>query len=403
MGSFEDIVYSATDSLVGSQDFSVGLRIHRDDDRPGYDLSVRFRSEKSRPVTKSVRFDIRRSSRLGIPRDEFLEIIPKNGGTMLRSQEIETEIDYSYSRHALDYLSFLLQTNRDSTGFPSNSPELLALIKFIDHRFPFPPVNSEKTLTGQHASPSLSSLRFPYTSLPDLVPVAPIRSKPARMYYSAEGSPSSEVDHAPGFMGRLAHMDPDRWQSLRGGLRRFGLESGLFQDLRVKTSGEASIDPVQIEVQVHNGSPVDLIDVGYGVNQCLPILVEILAGAETARDGERMYSLQQPEVHLHPSGQAELASLFVHAYREWGSRFLIETHSDHIIDRIRIEVRLGRLNPKDVSILYFAPQRDGHEAQQGDVGIHTMTLDKYGNLENPPEGYREFFSKETDRLLGFTN
>ena len=50
----------------------------------------------------------------------------------------------------------------------------------------------------------------------------------------------------------------------------------------------------------------------------------------------------------------------------------------------------------DVSILYFEPKGNA-------VKIHSMTLDEAGNLRGAPPGYRKFFIKETDRLLGFTD
>ena len=132
------------------------------------------------------------------------------------------------------------------------------------------------------------------------------------------------------------------------------------------------------------------MDVGYGVSQSLPILVDVMAATE------RTFLLQQPEVHLHPRGQAELASLFVEAVRKRRNRFLIETHSDYVIDRVRISVRKGILKPDDVSILYFEPAGAA-------VTIHDLTLDADGNLRNAPAGYRDFFVKETDRLLGFAD
>lgn len=106
--------------------------------------------------------------------------------------------------------------------------------------------------------------------------------------------------------------------------------------------------------------------------------------------------MQQPEVHLHPRGQAELASLLIESFRKLGNRFLIETHSDYIVDRVRICVREGTVKADDMSILYFEPKGNA-------VAIHSMTLDDHGNLQDAPAGYRDFFAKETDRLLGFAD
>ena len=73
---------------------------------------------------------------------------------------------------------------------------------------------------------------------------------------------------------------------------------------------------------------------------------------------------------------------------------MVETHSDYIIDRVRILTKQGTLRPEDVSILYFAPDRNA-------VEIHNISLDANGNLQNVPPGYRDFFIRESDRLLGF--
>ena len=53
-----------------------------------------------------------------------------------------------------------------------------------------------------------------------------------------------------------------------------------------------------------------------------------------------MFLLQQPEVHLHPSAQAALGSLFCQVAAA-GKQLIVETHSDHVIDRIRMDVRDG--------------------------------------------------------------
>jgi len=129
-----------------------------------------------------------------------------------------------------------------------------------------------------------------------------------------------------------------------------------------------------------------LIDVGYGVSQALPIIVDILQSTSG------LFLIQQPEVHLHPQAQAALGSLFAkQAGRK--RKLLIETHSDHLVDRIRMEVRDGTLNPSDVSLLYFERLKHGSL-------IHNLELDKNGSITNPPPGYRQFFMNEERSLLG---
>ena len=73
---------------------------------------------------------------------------------------------------------------------------------------------------------------------------------------------------------------------------------------------------------------------------------------------------------------------------------IIETHSDHLLDRVRMDVRDGKigLKPEDVSILYF-------ERGELDVRIHSLRIDEEGNILGAPEGYRRFFMEEVQRSL----
>ena len=134
----------------------------------------------------------------------------------------------------------------------------------------------------------------------------------------------------------------------------------------------------------------NLIDVGYGVSQALPVITELLRD-----DSPQMFLLQQPEVHLHPSAQAALGSLFCSIVADTDRQIIVETHSDHLLDRIRMDVRDKRtsLKPEDVSILFF-------ERDELDVNIHSIGIDQEGNILNAPLSYREFFMEETRRSIG---
>ena len=96
---------------------------------------------------------------------------------------------------------------------------------------------------------------------------------------------------------------------------------------------------------------------------------------------------------MHPRGQAELSDFICNAFKVSGNRFLIETHSDFIVDRMRLLVREGVVSESDVSIIYFEPSGSS-------VKLHNIDLDEYGNLLNCPISYRGFFSKEANRLVG---
>ena len=246
-----------------------------------------------------------------------------------------------------------------------------------------------ESLTGLligRRSPAGWRLWLPDT--PPVVSIAPLRSKPKRTYDPVREAAAPDGGHVPMLMMRLDRTKNDEWSSLHDDLIEFGDYSGLFSDIKVRGHGRQMSDPFQLQVKVRSGTYANIMDVGYGVSQSLPILVDV----RTAK--RHTFLLQQPEVHLHPRAQASLAVLFAESWKQNKNRFLIETHSDYIVDRIRILVRKRLLKPGDASILYF-------ESKRNSVVIHSIGIDTDGNLRNVPDEYRDFFLHETDQLLGF--
>ena len=78
----------------------------------------------------------------------------------------------------------------------------------------------------------------------------------------------------------------------------------------------------------------------------------------------------------------------------YNNQFVIETHSDYMVDRACIEIQRGNIPPEDVSVIYFETKKDHVQA-------HNISFDKEGNLINAPKNYRDFFIKENNALLGF--
>ena len=216
---------------------------------------------------------------------------------------------------------------------------------------------------------------------------SPIRTRPKRTYDRRVPLPHPEGQHVPMELAKLKASHSKNWKDLSEELSRFGSESGLFKDVNVKPLGKSS-DPFQVQITI-SGPPSNLIDVGYGVSQVLPLLVDCLS--ETGK----MYLIQQPEVHLHPKAQAQLGSLLGYLAIKQKKQFLVETHSDHLIDRVVMDVRDGKhgLKPKDVRILYF-------ERKRNYVRVHPMEIDDCGNLIGAPPGYRRFFLEEEKRFIG---
>jgi predicted ATPase len=217
--------------------------------------------------------------------------------------------------------------------------------------------------------------------------VAPIRSKPHRTYDLIRDVPGPEGKHVPMLLSDLA-VDTKRWSLLESDLKAFGTQSGLFTRIEVKRKGAKESDPFQLHIGTGRFA-FNLIDVGYGVSQVLPILVDCIQ----ARPGS-VFLLQQPEVHLHPRAQAQLGTFLSELANQRGLRFVIETHSDHLIDRVRMDVRDGRgLPAKDIGLVFF-------ERRGSYVSAHPMTIDPQGELIGAPDGYRRFFMEEQRRFIG---
>ena len=221
---------------------------------------------------------------------------------------------------------------------------------------------------------------------------APVRSKPRRTYDPSRPAHDPEGETIPMYLSATFFEDKKSWNTLKDALETFGQEAGLFDEIAVKPLGKRGSEPFQMQIRKRAtramGPMRNLIDVGYGVSQVLPVITELFRDSETP-----MFLLQQPEVHLHPSAQAALGSLFCRI-ADRRRQLVIETHSDHLLDRVRMDVRDGRgkLKPDDVSILFF-------ERGNLDVRIHSLRLDGEGNVLDAPQSYRRFFMEETKRSL----
>ena len=122
-------------------------------------------------------------------------------------------------------------------------------------------------------------------------------------------------------------------------------------------------------------------NVGFGLSYTLPVLTALLAEPGT------LCLIENPEAHLHPRGQTRVAELASRAARA-GVQVVVETHSDHFLDGVRIAVRDRLLSPNDVAIHYF--EREG-----GTSRVVSPQVDAEGRLSAWPAG---FFDQHEDNL-----
>ena len=215
-----------------------------------------------------------------------------------------------------------------------------------------------------------------------------IRTKPLRTYTPGIESHDGEGSHVPFEIAKMYRSRNKKvWNGFKAAIEKYGRSSEMFKKISVNAFGNTVSDPFQI--QFSNGGPnTNIVDLGYGTSQVLPIL----HGVSTSKPGST-FLIQQPEVHLHPRAQAALGTYFVDSYINEQREFVLETHSDFLLDRIRHSIFEGKIEAKDVSILFFKRSKLKNT-------IIEIQLDKNGDPTNAPQSYRSFFLEEQMNLLG---
>lgn len=203
----------------------------------------------------------------------------------------------------------------------------------------------------------------------------------------------SEIDpdgkNFPMFLSSLSPPQVKKLSSWIEELFGYGLSVS-----RTEGADHLSIDLIE------NGIQFNIVDTGYGVSQILPVLAQIWWARErvlshgTCPDNTSfvptILAIEQPELHLHPAHQALLADAFVgEAFSNKGDQagprvqFLIETHSETLINRLGELISKGRLSPDDVHIILFEP--DETDNQLTKTRVATFAGD--GSLMNWPFGF----------------
>ena len=117
----------------------------------------------------------------------------------------------------------------------------------------------------------------------------------------------------------------------------------------------------------------NIVDVGFGISQVLPILVEGL----TMHQGS-MLILEQPEIHLHPKMQMDIADFLIMLAQQ-GKHLIIETHSDHIINRI-VRRAVENCSLRDMIGIYFV-EKDNN----GDSQLTKVLIDEDLGIDEAPK------------------
>ena len=133
-----------------------------------------------------------------------------------------------------------------------------------------------------------------------------------------------------------------------------------------------------------DGPEVRLTDIGFGVSQVLPVLILCYYAPEGS-----ILILEQPEAHLHPKVQTELADVLIDVVKNRNLQIILESHSEYLLSRLQRRIAEKEIAAADTA-LYFCEIKDGTSE------IEQLNVDEYGNIRNWPQ---DFFGDVTGELI----
>lgn len=207
-----------------------------------------------------------------------------------------------------------------------------------------------------------------------LFPLGPFRKSPSR-WYVFSGTTPQDV----GFEGQSLPDLIFRKEEVRKETNDWLKRLDIGYEIRTRSLGNPGSDLFELrllDTRRKNAVEVGLADVGFGISQILPLVVQSLAASD------QIISVEQPEVHIHPRLQADLGDLLIEATQEpRRNQFLIETHSEHLALRLQRRVREKQIAPEDISILYVSRGENGSTVTQ-------LRLDEDGDfMDEFPGGF----------------
>ena len=231
--------------------------------------------------------------------------------------------------------------------------------------------------------------------LDSIVYLGPLRSNPERIYTVQRMDRSST-----GVRGEFTH------ELLSSNSRFVQLANSWFNSfeipyiMTVDNFGVADVTGEYISIGLvdkRTNTKVTLADVGFGINQILPIIVEAL----TTSPRHSIFSplstvvcVEQPEIHLHPKLQAAIADLMIAtSLGPRGKQWIIETHSELLMRRIQRRIGEGKITAQDVSVIYVDPK------EYTGSTIQLLRLDENGDfVDDWPSG---FFEEGYDEMMAY--
>jgi predicted ATPase len=233
-----------------------------------------------------------------------------------------------------------------------------------------------RTLTSLHYEPGFVFRKIVY--------LGPLRTSPRRSYLWAGTRPAGVAsDGRDAMQVLLAQRDGTTTERVAHWLKRMN----MIDSFRIVPIAPRRRDHEVLVRTSPGGSEVLLTDVGFGLSQILPVLV--LCAAVPV---ESIVILEQPEIHLHPAVQSDLADVLIDAMKTRKLQIILESHSEHLLRRIQRRIAEEVISTKDAA-LYFC------ESEHGESKARELEITEEGFIKNWP---KDFFGDEMGDLAALT-
>ena len=218
--------------------------------------------------------------------------------------------------------------------------------------------------------------------------LGPIQNSPQRFYRNLGGERGSVGSSGEYMFAMIASNRSESIAQINRYFARFDIKYEM-EITYVKGNYESGNPVGFISLKNERGLPVTLVDVGFGISQILPTIVEGVAGSSD------IVCVDQPEVHLHPRLQAQIADLLIdtcnrkHDPKQW----IVETHSELLARRIQLRIAEEKITPDDVAIIYVDPVGESSVIKMLEIDEDGDWVDEWpaGFFE---DGYTEMRAKD---------
>ena len=220
--------------------------------------------------------------------------------------------------------------------------------------------------------------------LENLVYIRPLRSYPERLYIFG-GNNGEQVGQGGKNLADVLYTKPDVLNAVNKQFELFdlGYEIKISNFKDEETSDLSDVFAIRL-IDRYTKVNVSLLDVGFGISQILPVIIQSVLSRN------KTIVIEQPEIHIHPRLQAQLGSLLAESVKSFGNRFIIETHSEHLLLRLQKLIRNGELSHEDIAVVYVDRGKNGSQCLELRIDSEGDFIDEWPNGFFD-EGFNEMF------------